>query len=111
MLFKGAAVTCGFGKGVAVATGMETELGNISSLVEEAEEEVTPLQRRLSQLGHRLIWVTLGIAGLVTALGVLRGRDLLLMIRSRAAGRRWLFRGRQGRPGARHQIVHPHPDR
>jgi Ca2+-transporting ATPase len=82
MLFKGTAVTRGSGKGVAVATGMETELGNISSLVEEAEEEVTPLQRRLSQLGHRLIWVTLGIAGLVTALGVLRGRDLLLMIRS-----------------------------
>ncbi|MGC9320568.1 MAG: cation-translocating P-type ATPase, partial [Armatimonadota bacterium] len=82
MLFKGTAVTRGSGKGVVVATGMETELGNISSLVEAAEEQVTPLQRRLSQLGRRLIWVTLGVAGLVTALGVVRGRDLFLMIRS-----------------------------
>jgi len=82
MLFKGTAVTRGAGKGVVVATGMDTELGHISSLVEEAEEEVTPLERRLSQLGHRLIWVTLGIAALVTISGALSGRDVLLMIRS-----------------------------
>ena len=82
MLFKGTAVTRGSGKGVVVATGMETELGNISSLVEEAEEEITPLERRLSQLGHRLIWVTLGIAALVTISGAVSGRDLVLMIRS-----------------------------
>jgi Ca2+-transporting ATPase len=82
MLFKGTAITRGSGKGVVVATGMDTELGNISSLVEQAEEETTPLQRRLSQLGRRLIWVTLGIAGLVTGLGLVRGRELFLMIRS-----------------------------
>ena len=82
MLFKGTAVTRGSGKGVVVATGMDTELGHISSLVEEAEEEITPLERRLSQLGHRLIWVTLGIAALVTISGVLSGKDLFLMIRS-----------------------------
>ena len=82
MLFKGTAVTRGSGHGVVVATGMDTELGHISSLVEEAEEEVTPLERRLSQLGHRLIWVTLGVAALVTISGVVSGRDLLLMIRS-----------------------------
>ncbi len=82
MLFKGTAVTRGSGKGVVVATGMDTELGHVSSLVEEADEEATPLQRRLSQLGHRLIWLTLVVAALVIVSGVLRGRDLLLMIRS-----------------------------
>jgi Ca2+-transporting ATPase len=82
MLFKGTAVTRGAGEGVAVATGMDTELGHISSLVEEAEEEITPLEKRLSQLGHRLIWITLAIAALVTILGAVRGRELLLMIRS-----------------------------
>jgi Ca2+-transporting ATPase len=82
MLFKGTAVTRGAGEGVVVATGMDTELGNISSLVKEAEEEVTPLQRRLSALGHRLIYITLGIAALVIVSGALSGRDLLLMIRS-----------------------------
>jgi Ca2+-transporting ATPase len=82
MLFKGTAVTRGSGEGVVVATGMETELGHISSLVEEAEEEITPLERRLSQLGQRLIWITLGIAALVTITGAVSGRDLFLMIRS-----------------------------
>jgi Ca2+-transporting ATPase len=82
MLFKGTAVTRGSGAGVVVATGMDTELGHISSLVEEAEEEITPLERRLSQLGHRLIWITLGIAALVTVSGALSGRDVFLMIRS-----------------------------
>ena len=82
MLFKGTAVTRGSGEGVVVSTGMETELGNISSLVERAEEQETPLQRRLSELGHRLIWLTLGIAALVILSGVIRGRDLFLMVRS-----------------------------
>jgi Ca2+-transporting ATPase len=85
MLFKGTAVTRGAGKGVVVATGMDTELGHISSLVEEAEEEITPLEKRLSQLGHRLIWVTLGVAALVAVAGVVAGRELLLMIRSAIA--------------------------
>jgi len=85
MLFKGTAVTRGAGEGVVTATGMDTELGHISSLVEEAEEEITPLEKRLSQLGHRLIWVTLGIAALVSVLGIIRGRELLLMIRSSVA--------------------------
>ncbi len=85
MLFKGTAVTRGAGKGVVVATGMDTELGHISSLVEEAEDEITPLEQRLSELGHRLIWVTLGIAALVAAMGVVSGRELLLMIRSSIA--------------------------
>ncbi|MFW6135289.1 MAG: cation-translocating P-type ATPase [Chloroflexota bacterium] len=82
MLFKGTAVTRGSGKGVVVATGMDTELGHVSSLVERAQEETTPLEKRLSRLGHRLIWVTLGVAALVTVLGVLRGRDLSRMVRA-----------------------------
>jgi Ca2+-transporting ATPase len=80
MLFKGTAITRGAGEGVVMATGMETELGHISSLVEEAEEEITPLEKRLDQLGHRLVAVTLGIAALVAVAGVLGGKELLLII-------------------------------
>jgi magnesium-transporting ATPase (P-type) len=65
MLFKSTAVTRGSAEGAVVATGMQTELGHISSLVEEAQEETTPLEKRLDRLGHRLIWVTLAIAILV----------------------------------------------
>lgn len=85
MVFKGTAVTRGSGEGVAVAVGMESELGEISSLVESAEEETTPLEERLDQLGRNLVWVTLGILTVVTITGALSGRDLLFMIETAIA--------------------------
>lgn len=85
MLFKGTAVTRGSGKGVVVATGMETELGHITSLVDKAEEEITPLEKRLNQLGKELIWITLAIAGIVALIGILRGREVFLMIETSIA--------------------------
>ncbi len=69
MAYKGTAVTGGSGKGVVVATGMDTELGNIASMAEEAEEEETPLEKRLDHLSHRLIWATLIIGGAVGLIG------------------------------------------
>jgi Ca2+-transporting ATPase len=85
MLYKGTAVTRGSGKGLAVSTGMETELGHIATMVQEAEQEFTPLEKRLDQLGRKLVWVTLGIAVLVAGSGILVGRDLLLMIETAIA--------------------------
>jgi Ca2+-transporting ATPase len=80
MLFKGTAVTRGAGEAVVVGTGMETELGRISRLVESAEEEVTPLEKRLDQLGQRLIWVTLAVSLAVITAGLAAGKDWLLML-------------------------------
>jgi Ca2+-transporting ATPase len=80
MLFKGTAITRGSGAGVVVATGMATELGGIADLVAEAEEEVTPLERHLQELGHRLIWVTLVIAAFASVAGILAGKEALLMV-------------------------------
>ncbi|MGC9319243.1 MAG: cation-translocating P-type ATPase, partial [Armatimonadota bacterium] len=80
MLYKGTAVTRGSGEAVVVATGMNTELGLISSLAESAEEAATPLEKRLDQLGRRLIVVTLVIAAFVVVSGVLSDRDLVLMV-------------------------------
>ena len=80
MLFKGTALTRGSGEAVVVATGMQTEIGRISSLVEKTVDEETPLEKRLNQLGNWLIWVSLGTAALVTATGIMAGRDLVLMI-------------------------------
>ncbi len=85
MAFKGTAVTRGSGEGVVVATGMDTELGRISTLVEEAAEEVTPLERRLEKLGHRLIWVTLAIGAAVAVAGILAGKEIFLMIETSIA--------------------------
>lgn len=85
MLFKGTLVTRGSGAGIVISTGKQTELGKISSLVEEAEEEITPLEKRLKVLGRKLIWVTLIISAVVGLLGILRGKDLFLMIETAIA--------------------------
>ncbi len=85
MIFMGTAISRGSCEGVVVATGMNTELGRISSLVEETEEESTPLEKRLDQLGHKLIWATLGITALVAIAGILRGKELFLMIETAIA--------------------------
>jgi P-type Ca2+ transporter type 2C len=86
MLFKGTSLTGGSGHGVVVTTGMKTELGKISEMAEEAEEEEeTPLEKRLSRLGYRLIWVTLAVAVLVLISGLIAGKELLLLIETSIA--------------------------
>lgn len=80
MLFKGTAVTRGSGEGIVVATGMSTELGKISALVAEAQPSVAPLERRLDELGRRLLCVTLAVIVLVAAAGIARGKDVVIMI-------------------------------
>jgi len=80
MAFKGTVITRGEAMGIVVSTGMDTELGEITSLVEQAESETTPLEKRLESLGNKLVWLTLLIAGLVSLSGILAGRKVLLMI-------------------------------
>jgi len=80
LLFKGTALTRGSGEAVVIATGMQTELGKISSLVEQTREEETPLEKRLNQLANKLIWVSLAVAVVVGTSGIIAGRDLVLMI-------------------------------
>lgn len=85
MAFKGTAVTSGSGAGVAVATGMESELGRIALLTQEAEAERSPLERRLDRLAGQLVWATLVLAAVIGALGIVTGRDILLMVTTAVA--------------------------
>jgi Ca2+-transporting ATPase len=77
MLFLGTSVVSGSGLAMVVATGMETEVGHIASLIETATSGETPLQRRLNTLGLRLLWACLAIVVIVFALGLLRGEPIL----------------------------------
>jgi len=85
MVFKGTSITRGSGLGVVVATGMHSELGHISSLVEEAQPEHSPLERQLERLSGHLIGFTLAVVTLIGVLGVAAGKDLFLMIEAAIA--------------------------
>ncbi|HVS14764.1 MAG TPA: cation-transporting P-type ATPase [Thermoanaerobaculia bacterium] len=85
MLYKGTLVAAGTARALVVGTGRDTEIGRIGELVAAAEDEQTPLERRLAQLGGRLVWLTLGVAALVAGAGILRGRDVWLMVQTGVA--------------------------
>lgn len=79
MAFKGTAITRGTGSAVVVGTGLDTELGRITQLVDQAGDEQSPLEERLERLSRQLIWVTLVLAGLIFVAGAISGKDLVLM--------------------------------
>jgi Ca2+-transporting ATPase len=79
MVFMGTLVTRGSGIGIVVGTGMNTAMGQIADLLQNAETMETPLQRRLEQLGKILIVVALFLTVLVVGIGVLQGHDLYNM--------------------------------
>lgn len=77
MGFLGTVAVSGKGYMIVTATGIQTELGKIASLLQQGNEEQTPLQKRLHELGLRLVFVCLGIVSLVFALGFLKGTPLV----------------------------------
>ncbi|MGF2615592.1 calcium-translocating P-type ATPase, SERCA-type [Rossellomorea vietnamensis] len=79
MAFMGTMVTRGNGVGVVTATGMGTAMGKIADMIQTAETMVTPLQRRLEQLGKILITVALVLTALVVGIGVIQGHDMYTM--------------------------------
>lgn len=85
MLFKGSAITGGTGEAVVTGTGMATQLGHITRLVDEAEPERSPLEHQLARLSRDLIWVTLAVTAIVAIAGIAAGKDIALMIESAVA--------------------------
>ncbi|MDK9718040.1 MAG: cation-translocating P-type ATPase [Trichlorobacter sp.] len=80
LLFMGTLVSAGRAVAVVVATGMQTELGKIATLLQQVGQEWTPLQKRLDRLGKVLAVVSVAVAGVIFAVGMLRGEALKEML-------------------------------
>lgn len=77
--FMGTIISYGRGRGVVVSIGMDTQIGLIATMLQRVGQEVTPLQRRLAQLGKALGTGALVICAAVFLLGVLRGNEAVQM--------------------------------
>jgi len=85
MLFKGTSVSRGSGIGVVTGTGLASELGRISQLVEEAEPESSPLEKRLTRLSGQLVWAVVALTVLIAGVGLTSGKDAFLMVEAAIA--------------------------
>ncbi len=79
MAFMGTLVTRGTGVGIVVGVGMKTAMGQIADLLQSAETVITPLQRKLEQLGKILIVLSLLLTAAVVFVGVYQGQDMYRM--------------------------------
>ena len=79
MVFASSSVTYGRGRGVVVATGMQSEMGKIASMIQSVPDMKTPMQVRLDKLGKGLAIAALSICAVIFLVGVLHGRGLLDM--------------------------------
>jgi Ca2+-transporting ATPase len=76
MAYMGTSIAAGTAEAVVVATGMSTEMGRIAGLLAAQQPEATPLQLRLAELGRTLLYVVLGIVGLIFVVNLLRHTPL-----------------------------------
>ncbi len=79
MAFMSTLTTYGRGEGVVIATAMDTEIGKIAKILEEDNDEMTPLQKRLDELGRVLGFLAIGICALIFIIAMIQKRDLFEM--------------------------------
>lgn len=79
MAFMNTNVTYGRGEGIVVGTGMNTEVGKIAHMINQADETTTPLQENLNSLGKTLTVLILIIAAVIFVIGILKNPDHVSM--------------------------------
>lgn len=73
MVFSGCAITYGTATAVVTATGMDTEMGKIANLLDQEDEGLTPLQKKLAQLGKYLGAMALAACAIILVVGITSG--------------------------------------
>jgi P-type Ca2+ transporter type 2C len=79
MAFMGTLVTRGRGRGVVTGTGMQTQMGLIAEMLSTLDNEPTPLQQRLEELGKQLGYVALIVCALVFLVAAFQQTDLSVL--------------------------------
>ena len=79
MVYMGTSIIFGRGKGIVVATGMGTEMGEIAGMLEEGKQEETPLQKKLNLVGKKLGALILMIVAIIIFLGYFHGIGFFYM--------------------------------
>ncbi len=79
MAYMSTIVTYGRGKGIVVGTGHDSEIGKIATMIQTFEDDTTPLQKKLNELGKYLGIACIIVCALVFGIGVIQGRDILDM--------------------------------
>jgi len=85
MVFKGTSVIKGNAKALITGTALHTELGKITSLVENAKQTETPLEKNLQVLTTKLMWITAIFAAIFIITGILQGKEFYLIIETAIA--------------------------
>jgi P-type Ca2+ transporter type 2C len=82
MAYAGGLVTNGNGVGIIVKTGKQTEIGKIASMIDNAGDDFSPLQKRLDKLGKQFSYAVIGVCFLIFIIGLTKGdpiSNLLLL--------------------------------
>ncbi|WP_276363824.1 cation-translocating P-type ATPase [Daejeonella sp. H1SJ63] len=85
MIYKGTFVISGNAKAIVTGTGMNTEIGKIASMVQMAEQAVTPLEKKLEEFSKKLIKITVALVIVIFIAGILYGDPVIEMLKTSIA--------------------------
>ncbi len=94
MAFSSMLVTYGRGSGIVSQTGMDTQLGQIAEMLQTGEDEQTPLQIKLDQLGKTLGIVALSVCGFILLFGIIRDTNPAMAFKE-GLGAYWAEHGKE----------------
>ncbi|MCL2054290.1 MAG: cation-translocating P-type ATPase [Oscillospiraceae bacterium] len=80
IVYGGTVITKGNAEAKVIATGADTQMGKISGMLSDIDDELTPLQKRLAELGRVVAVICIAVCVIVAVAGILRGEEAFAML-------------------------------
>lgn len=80
ILYSGTIITKGTAEAKVIATGLSAQMGKISGMLKDIDDEMTPLQKRLAELGKIVALICVAVCFIVAGAGILRGEPVFDML-------------------------------